>query len=64
MYRKFVSTSQNERFVEKYNITGTKNCFHLNQSVKKMKKSVSTSKNKIFLNIGLTLIAMIVSKNI
>ena len=60
--RKSVSTSQNEGFVEKHDFTGSKNCFYLNVCLKKLKKMVSTSKNKIFLNIGLPLMTIIFSK--
>ena len=30
-----VSTSQNDGLVEKYNLSGPKDCFHLNQCLKK-----------------------------
>ena len=32
--RKPVSTSHNEGYLEKYDFTGSKNCFHLNQCLK------------------------------
>ena len=50
------------KIVEKYDFTGPKNCFHSNQSLQKFRKTVSTSKSKIFINIGLPLIAVMVSK--
>ena len=62
--RKYVFTSQNEGFVEKYDFTGPKNCFHLNQCLKKLKKTASTSRNKIFINIDLPLIAIMVSNKL
>ena len=46
--------------VEKYDISGLKDCFHLNQCLKKLKKTGSTRKNEIFLNIGLPLMAIMV----
>ena len=46
--QKSVSTSHNEGFVEKYGFTGPKNCFHLKQCLKKLKKTVSTSRNENF----------------
>ena len=55
---KTVSTSQNVVFVGKYDFSGPKDCFHLNQC---LKKTVSI---KIFVNIGLPLIVVIVSKKI
>ena len=48
--------------VEKYDISGLKDCFHLNQCLKKLKKTGSTCKNEIFLNIGLPLMAIMVWK--
>ena len=45
---KSVYISRDEGFVKKYDLSGPKGCFHLNQSPKKLKKTVSTSKNKIF----------------
>ena len=47
-----------------YDFTGPKNCFHLNQYLKKLKRTVSTSRNKIFLNTCLPLISIMASKNI
>ena len=49
IYRKSVSTSQNEGFVEKYDFNGPKNCFHSNQCLEKLKKTVYTSRNNVFL---------------
>ena len=48
IYRKSVSTSQNEGFLEKFDFTGPKSYFHSNQYRKKIKKTVSSSGNKIF----------------
>ena len=48
--------------VKKYDISGLKDCFHLNQCLKKLKKTGSTCKNEIFLNIGLPLMAIMVWK--
>ena len=62
IYRKSVSTNQNEGFVEKYGFTGPKNCSHSNQCPKKLKKMASTNKNKISLNIGFFPIAITVLK--
>ena len=36
---KTVSTSQNEGFVEKYDFSGIKDCFHLNHCLKKVKEN-------------------------
>ena len=46
--RKSVSTSQNDGFVDKYDFTGPKNCFHFNQCLEKLMGTVSTSRKKIF----------------
>ena len=47
--QKSVSTSQNEEFLEKCDLTGPKNYFHSNQYWKKKRmKTVSSSRNKIF----------------
>ena len=47
--RKSVSTGQNEGFPEKCDFTGPKSYFHSNQCLKKKKKkTVSTSRNKMF----------------
>ena len=46
--------------VEKYDLSELKDCFHLNQCLEKLEKTGSTSKNEIFLNIGLPLIAIMV----
>ena len=45
--QKSVSTSQNEGFPEKCDFTGPKSYFHSNQCLKK-KKTVSSSRNKMF----------------
>ena len=49
--QKTVSNSRNEGFVEKYDFTGPKNCFHLKQCLNKLNKTVYTSKNKILWKI-------------
>ena len=47
--RKFFSTSQNKGFLEKCDFTGLKSYFHSSQYLKKkMRKTVSSSRNKIF----------------
>ena len=61
---KTISTSQNEGFVEKYDFSGPRDYFHLNQCLKKLKKTVFTSRNKIFVNIGIPVMAVMVSKKI
>ena len=48
--------------VEKCDLSGLKDCFHLNQCLEKLKKTGSTSKNEIFVNIGLPLMAIMVWK--
>ena len=40
---KSVSTSCDQGFVEKYNFSGPKDCFYLNQCLNKLKKTVPTS---------------------
>ena len=45
--QKSVSTSQNERFPEKCDLTGPKSYFDSNQCLKK-KKTVSSRRNKMF----------------
>ena len=49
--RKSLSTSQNERFLEKCNFIGPKSYFHSNKYLKKnnKKKTVSCSRSKTFL---------------
>ena len=46
--RTSVSTSQNEGFFEKCDFTGPKSYFYLNQYLNKLKKTVSSSRNKRF----------------
>ena len=62
--QKSVYTSQNEGFLEKCNFTGPKNCFCLNKYLKKLKKTVSTTRNKILLNISLSLTTIVVSEKV
>ena len=57
-------TTCDEGFVEKYDFSGPKDCFHLKQCLNKLKKTVPSSRNKIFLNIGLPLMAIMASKKI
>ena len=45
---KTVSTGQNKGLLEKYDLSGPKVCFPLNQCLKKIKKTVSISRNKFF----------------
>ena len=45
---KSVFVNQNKRLLEKYDLIEPKDCFYLNQCLKKLKKTVSTSRNKIF----------------
>ena len=59
---KFVITIK-DLLKNSYDFTGPKNCFHLNQYLKKLKRIVSTSRNKIFLNTYLPLISIMASKN-
>ena len=45
---KSVSTSCDQGFVEKYNFSGPKDCFYLNQCLNKLKKTVPTSRKFFF----------------
>ena len=62
IYQKSVSTNQNKESIAKYNFNGLKNCFHSNQYLKKLKKTVSTSTNKTFFKILVFLISITDSK--
>ena len=52
-YQKSVSASQNKELFEKYGFDGPRNWLDSNQYVKKLKKTVCTCINKIFLDIYL-----------
>ena len=61
--RKSISTSQNEGFLEKYDLTGPKSYFHSNQYLKKIKENgFFKQKQDFFKNIGLPLTAIMVLK--
>ena len=64
--RKSISTSQNEGFLEKCYFTELKSYFHSSKYLKKTEENgfLYTSRNNFFLNIGLPLIAIRVSKKI
>ena len=61
-YQKSFSASQNKELFEKYGLDGPRNWFDSNQYVKKLKKTVCTCINKIFLDIYLLLITIMPSK--
>ena len=58
--QKSVSTGQNEGFPEKYNFTGPKSYFE-SVSEKNLKKRFLLAEARFFKNIGLPLIAIMVS---
>ena len=60
--QKSVSTSQNEGFPEKCDLTGPKSYFHSNQCLKKKRTRFLLAETRCFKNFGLPLIAIMVSK--
>ena len=60
--QKSVSTSQNEGFPEKCDLTGPKSYFHSSQCLKKKRKWFLLAETRCFKKFGLPLLAIMVSK--